>query len=210
MSPRPSKLEPTVESPASHTLATIYEFLVSELPPKNARHVSWFSDAVREAGERYDRYNERKDEWSSYAARRRKLEGIVNSAEKLASGLSELDILSHDDLEVRVGSKELDGVIGSLRRLGKEAAFLVRQIQPTGRGRDLAEERWILELAGIYEDAFCQPATVWGAEGGSFNGRRSFCRFLEVSRPLRLRRLGMLHPRQVDRVLERRRPPRDS
>ena len=181
-----------------------------ELPPRNTRRASYFSEAVREAGERYDRYNERKDEWSSYAARKHKLEGIVNSVEKVASGLSELDILSRDDLVTRVGSKEIDGLIGSLHRLGREAASLARQIQSTGRGRDLAEERWILELAGIYEDAFRRPATVWGAEGGPFKGRRSFCRFLEVSRPLRLRRLGMLHPRQVDRVLERRCPPRDS
>ena len=35
---------------------------------------------------------------------------------------------------------------------------LIEETRSSGRPRDLAEERWILELADIYENAFCLPA----------------------------------------------------
>src|SRR5205085_7210980 len=121
-----------------------------------------------------------------------------------------LDILSRDDLASRVGSKEIDGLVGSLRRLGKETTVLVGQVQPEGRRRDLAEQRWILEIANIYENAFHQPASVWGKGGGPIKGRRGFFNFLVLSRSPSRKWNGKLHPRQVDRVLKRRRPARDS
>lgn len=210
MSRRPTKPQATVKSPACESHSDIHEFLVRELPSENVRRASYFANASREAGERYVRYSERKDEWSSYATRRDKLKKITTFIEKVASGLSELDILSRDDLASRVGSKEIDGLISSLRHLGKEATILVSQVQPSGRRRDLDKERWILEIADIYENAFHQPASVWGAGGGPIKGRRSFYRFLELSRPLLLPWHGKLHPRQVHRVLERRRPAGDS
>jgi hypothetical protein len=39
----------------------------------------------------------------------------------------------------RVGSKEIDELIGSLHRLSREATVLVKQAQTNGRSRDLAE-----------------------------------------------------------------------
>src|SRR5436305_10049106 len=155
-----------LESPAIESGSDLHEFLVRELPPENAKHASYFANASLEAGERYVRYSERMDEWSGYATRRKNLKRIVKLTEELASGLSELDILSRDDLASRVGSKEIDGLVGSLRRLGKETTVLVGQVQPEGRRRDLAEQRWILEIANIYENAFHQPASVWGKGGG--------------------------------------------
>lgn len=205
VSRRPTKPEATVKSPASDSLAAIHEFLVRELPPENVRRAAYFANASHEAGERYVRYSERNDEWVCYATRRKKLETIATLTEKLASGLSDLDILSRDDLASRIGSKEIDGLIGSLRRLGKETTVLVEQFQPEGRGRNLVEQRWILEIANIYENAFHQPASVWGKGGGPIKGRQSFYRFLELSRSPSRKWSGKLHPRQVDRVLKRRR-----
>jgi hypothetical protein len=206
MSRRSTKPQAMLKDPASLGFSEVHAFLVRELPPENASRAWYFANAARDAGERYVQYSERKDEWSSYATRRDKLKKITTFVEKVAFGLSELDILSRDDLASRVGSKEIDGLIGSLRRLGKETTILVGQIQPGGRRRDLAEERWILELADIYEKAFNQPASVWG-RGAGLNGRQSFYGFLQLSRPPSTRPLGdyKLHPRQVDRVLKRRR-----
>jgi hypothetical protein len=185
----------------------IHEFLVRELPPENAKHASYFANALREAGERYDRYIATRDEWFDYAKRRNKLERITTSIEGAASGLSELDILSRDDLASRVDQKQIDELIGSLRRLSKETAALVNQAQSNGRPRDLAEERWIFELADIYENAFHRPAAVWGSGDGPIKGCGSFFRFLELNRPKSFPRHGKLHLRQVARLLERRHPP---
>jgi hypothetical protein len=161
---------------------------------------------LREAGKRYDRYIANRDEWFDYAARRRKLERITASIEAVATGLSELDILSRDDLASRVDSKKIDELVGSLGPLAKETRSLFEQAQSTGRPRDLAEERWILELAEIYENAFNQPAIVWGSGDGPIKERSSFYHFLELSRPSSFPRYGKLHMRQVDRLLKRRVP----
>ena len=128
-----------------------------------------------------------------------------------SSGLRQLDIVSLDDLACRVGLKRIDELVGSLHDLSKASAVLLEQIQTNGRPRDLAEERWILELADIYENAFRQPASVWRVGVGPVRGRGGFYRFLELSRPKQFPRHGKLHPRQVDRLLkQRRRQPRDS
>ena len=211
MAPRPTKPVATLKNPTSESSSGLHEFLIRELPPKNASRASYFADAVREAGERYGRYIARKDEWSSFAARRDKLKKITTFIEGVESGLRELDIVSLDDLACRVGSKKIDELVGSLHDLSKASAVLLEQIQTNGRPRDLAEERWILELADIYENAFRQPASVWRVGGGPVRGRGGFYRFLELSRPKQFPRHGKLHPRQVDRLLkQRRRQPRDS
>jgi hypothetical protein len=188
----------------------VREFLLRELPSKNNKEASYFSDAVRDAGERYDRYIARSDEWSDYAIRRDKLKKITTFIEGVASGLRDLDIMSRDDLACRVGSEKIDELVGSLHDLSKASAVLLEQVQTNGRPRDLAEERWILELADIYENAFRQPASVWGIGGGPVRGRGGFYQFLELSRPKQFPMHGKLHPRQVDRLLKRRRQPRDS
>ena len=84
------------------------------------RRASYFANAVREAGERYDRYIARKKEWWSFAARRDKLKKITTFIDGVASGLSDLDPVSRDDLACRVGSRTIDELVGSLHSLSKE------------------------------------------------------------------------------------------
>ena len=74
-------------SPASESGSRLYDFLIRELPPKNAKRASYFLDALIEAGERYDRYVIRTAEWSDYASRRRKLKRITTFIEGTASAL---------------------------------------------------------------------------------------------------------------------------
>jgi hypothetical protein len=206
MSCNPVKPEAIRKSPASESGSDIHDFLVRELPPEKTKHASYFAKALREAGDRYDRYIARKDEWFDYATRKNKLERVTTLIEGVASGLSELDILSRDDLASRIDQEQIDELVGSLYRLSKETAALVEQTQANGRPRDLAEERWIFELADIYENVFYQPAVVWGSGDGPIKGRRSFYRFLELNRPKTFPRHGKLHLRQVARLLERRHP----
>jgi hypothetical protein len=123
------------------------------------------------------------------------LKKIRGLASALASSLSELDVISRDDLERRSKPKEIEALIGSLGFLCKEMSELEKHTQGNGTPRDLAEERWIVEVADIYENAFGQPA---GAN------RVAFCRLLELSRPSSLPRYGKLNPRQIKRALERR------
>jgi hypothetical protein len=94
---------------------------------------------------------------------KKKLKKITTFVDGVAAGLRELDVLSREDLASRMGSTEIDELVDSLHRLSKEAAVLMGQAQTFGRQRNLAEERWILALADIYENALGQPATVWGA-----------------------------------------------
>jgi hypothetical protein len=64
-----------------------------------------------DTGARYDRYTARKNEWLNYTTRRRRLKKISKNAEELASGLYELDVLSHDDLATRLGPKQIETLI---------------------------------------------------------------------------------------------------
>jgi hypothetical protein len=122
----------------------------------------------------------------------------------LESSLCELDILSRDDLESRIDPKEMKALVGSLHLLSKETTTLANEVQENGRPRDLAEERWILELADIYENAFCQPVRVSGSGAGLIKQRGMFYRLLELSRPISFPRHGKLNPRQIERMLKRR------
>jgi hypothetical protein len=120
-------------------------------------------------------------------------------AEWLETALSELDIISRDDVANRVNPKEIDALVGSLRFLSKEMAELAKQVQRIGRPRDLAEERWILELANIYENAFSQSARI-----GPLKQRGDFYELLQLSRPTSYPQNGKLSIRQIDRLLKRR------
>lgn len=114
------------------------------------------------------------------------------------------DILSRDDLANRVDPKEIEGLVGSLGLLIKETADLAKEAQGNGRPRDLAEERWILELADIYENAFSRPAGVSGSGAAPTEQRGKFYRLLELSRPISFPRHGKLNPRQIKRMLKLR------
>jgi hypothetical protein len=193
------------ESPVRGGAEGVREFLERELPPAKKDQVSYLTNVLLEVGQLYDRHTARRDEWLNYAKRRDRLIWITKSAEALASFLSDLDILSRDDLAARFGAKRIEELIGSLRILGHKTKDLVSEAQKDGRPRELAEERWIIAVAEIYENAFARPARVWGAGAGPVTGRGSFYRLLEVSRPALFARRGKLSPRQIDRKLKGRR-----
>ena len=97
----------------------------------------------------------------------------------------QLDILSFDDLSVRIHPKKIETLVGSLLFLSKESRDLATQVQDKGKPRELPEERWIFELADIYKNAFGQTASVSGSgsesdEGEPTNRRGKFYRLLEV------------------------------
>lgn len=65
--------------------------------------------------------------------------------------------LSRDDLDLRFDAEKLSRLMASLPVLREEAGHLANAVQKSGRPRDLAEERWILEVADIFQNAFGQP-----------------------------------------------------
>jgi hypothetical protein len=171
----------------------------------------YLTDAVTKAGERYDRYTARRSEWLNYTARRNRLTRIAKLASDLATELRELDILSRDTLSSRADPTKIEALVGSLVFLHRETTELSKAVQQNGKPRDLAEERWILELTDIYENAFSKPASVWGSASGDGKSKRrgTFYRLLEISRPASFPRYGKLSVRQIDRILKKRHPKAD-
>ena len=204
MSRRSTKAKSTGESRGSEGGEDLHEFLVRELPPGKTKQAPYLTNALREAGARYDRYNASRNEWLNYAARRNRLTRITSLLEELESCLCDLDIFSRDELTSRVDPKMIEAFVGSARLLRKETTDLANETQENGRPRELAEERWIVELADIYENAFCRPAGVWGSGGGPTKRRGEFYHLLELSRPATFSRHGKLSLRQIDRMLKRR------
>lgn len=179
------------------------EFLQRKLPRDKAQRAPDVENALREAGARYDRYAARKQEWLNYPARRRRLRKISELATALASELGNLDILSRDDLAIQLGPKQIETFIGSLRFLNKETTDLTKAIQEDGRPRNLAEERLVMEVAAIHENAFGQPARVWGSDSEATKQHGTFYRLLELS-PTSFLRYGKLNLRQINRTLKKR------
>jgi hypothetical protein len=180
-------------------------FLVRELPPQMTKEAPYLTNAIREAGARYDRYAANKLKWLHYKARRNRLKAIARLAESLGAVICGLDVLSRDDLASRVDPKEIDSLVGSLRLLETVTTDLSNAVQGNGKPRDLAEERWILQLANVYENAFAEPATVSGSGADPTRRHGKFYRLLELSRPNSFPRYGKLTLRQVDRTLKRER-----
>jgi hypothetical protein len=181
------------------------DFLVRELPPGKADQATYLMHALREAGARYDRYAAQRKEWLDYATRRDRLGRITKLVKDLASDICDLDILTHDDLATRINPNDIEALIGSLHRLSKQTTLLFNETQQMGRPRELAEERWIVEVADIYENAFGQSASVSGSGDGPVERRGKFCRLLELSRPMSFPRNGKLSVKQIGRTLQRRR-----
>jgi hypothetical protein len=202
---RLTKQETTRKNRADEGGESLHQFLRLELPPGKAKQATYLADALIAAGKRYDRYDAYRTEWLGYAARRNRLTGIARLADALASELCKLDIVSRDDLACRNDPRKLEALVGSLRLLHSETVGVAKHIQENGRPRDLAEERWILELADIYENAFCRPASVWGSGDEETKRRGTFYHLLEVSRPASFPRYGKLNVRQVARTLRQRR-----
>ena len=204
MSRRPAKKQKQTASRPDEGAECIFEFLVRELPPGRTHQVHYLANALLKAGARYDRYTANRRECLDYAARRDRLVRITKAAVELASNLCKLDILSLDELASRIEPQEVETLVGRLRFLSKETAALGDEVQQNGRPRDLAEERWIMELADIYENAFGKPASVWGSGDEPLKRRGTFYRLLEVSRPTSFPRYGKLSLRQIDRTLKHR------
>jgi hypothetical protein len=175
------------------------------LPAGKSHDATYLRESLKHAGERYERYSAKRKEWRAYAARRGRLQRITKLVDQLTSRLGELDILSRDDLASRIGPKATETLVGSLHFLSKETTDLAKETQENGRPRDLAEERWVLELADIYENAFGRPARVSGSGSDPQARRGKFYRFLELSRPESFPRYGKLGIRQVNRILKFRR-----
>jgi hypothetical protein len=119
--------------------------------------------------------------------------------------LRDLDILSRDDLTSRVDPKQIEVLIGLLFFFSKGVVDLLNGVQTKGRPRDLAEERWILELADIYENFFCKPARIWGSGVHSGKRRGTFYELLNASRPSSFPRHGKMSLKQLNRTLRQRR-----
>jgi hypothetical protein len=201
---RPTKQRATKETRAAEGGESLHEFLVHELPPGKTQQAAYLTSAVTKAGQRYDRYVEKRNEWLDYATRRNRLTRIARLAEALASELCQLDLISQDNLACQFVPEKVETLVGSLRFLCQETTELANEVQYSGRPRDLAEERWILELADIYENAFCKPASVWGSGDGMPKRRGKFYHLLELSRPSSFPRYGKLSVRQIDRTLKSR------
>jgi hypothetical protein len=202
---RSAKQQAKSEWLAQEGRADILDFLKRELPPGKIKQASYIMDELQKAGARYDRYTVKRKDWWNYTRRRQRLETVNKLAMELETSLSELDILTRDDLASRVDPKEIEALIGSLVFLRKETADLVKHVQKNGKPPDFAEKRWILELADIYENFFSKPARVWGSGSEPVKRRGKFWDLLNVSRPLSLVRYGKLSLRQIDRMLRLRR-----
>jgi hypothetical protein len=176
----------------------VREFLAEKLPAGQTKQADYLADVLLRAGARYDRYaaKDNRIKWKNYAARRNRLEKISKSIQTVIQEMAELDLLSHDDLSTLVDPIKLELLMGSLLIVGKATGDLAAQIQKSGPPKDLAEERWILELADIYENAFSE----------SSRRMSYFYQLLELSRPETLPRYGKLSRKQIDRVLSQRKP----
>jgi hypothetical protein len=168
-----------------------------------AEQAPYVVNAVLTAGARNELYNAHRNEWIDYAGRKRSLRRVASLANQLASELCALDILSHTKLVSPADPRQLSALVGSLEflRIGKVTAL---EIQDNGRPRDLAEEGWILEMADIYENAFCRPPSVSGSGSDPVKRRGKFYRFLERGLPASFFRHGKLSVRQIKRVLTQR------
>jgi hypothetical protein len=203
---RPTERQSATEKSTDEGQDRLRDFFVRELPSGSVEHAAYLARAVVRAGERYDRYQERKREWFNYATRRDRLTRIANLAAELAGAFCDLDLFSRDALYSRADPTEVETLIGSLALISKEATVLAAQVQSSGKPRDLAEERWMVELADIYENAFGKLAGVWGSAGETRKQRGTFYRLLELGRPASFHRHGKLSVRQVGRTLKKRSP----
>jgi hypothetical protein len=183
---------------------TLVEFLSRELPPRRRDDVEYFAKSIKDAGDRYDRYDERRADWQKYARRRGRLRKLEHLAADLVSTLCSLDILSHDDLASRVGPEKIDCLIGLLQQLNQHAGALERETQVRGKPTDHATERWILDLADIFENAFSKPPRISGSGEDSVSRRGKFYRLLELGRPSRFARHGRLSSKHVQTLLKLR------
>lgn len=191
---------------AREKLPLLLDHLKRKRPPLSKRDFEAIVTAVEHSRQRHDRYAVCRDAWLQYKPRQDRLDKIGRLAVELKAALVGLDLLSRDDLEERMGSEKLVAALGDLEILAAksdELASAYRSTQKTGRPLDLAEWRWIYEMADIYECYFApKKASIHG--GGSSNRGGPFYRFVSVSFPDELPRNGKLGAAQVDNILKKR------
>jgi hypothetical protein len=181
----------------------LIEFLQRVLPPEKVTEASNIADGVREAGARYDRYAEQREPYRKRADRLRKIEEGAND---LGAALIGLDAMSRDFIANRIGPRAIEEYIGSFVTLTFAAKRLRMEIQERGKPRDVARERWIRDMADIFENAFDETASMSGSGGSPIEQRGKFYRLLDLSRPSRLAQYGNLSPKYVKHVLAARKP----
>src|SRR5690348_7007227 len=102
----------------------IQSFLTTSLPTARQKEVRFFSEALESVVSRYDRYARNKASWENYSVRRRSLSQISASADLLGQRLSNLDVLSRDDLTDRIQVETLETIVGLLQLLSMGAKVL--------------------------------------------------------------------------------------
>src|SRR5258708_7003087 len=130
---------------------SVVEFLQRALPPQKASEVTNIVDGIGETRARYDRYAEQTEPYRVRTARLRKIE---EGSSNVFGALLGLDVMSRDDIASRIGPRTIEEYVGLLLTLTLEAKRLGKEIQERGRPRDVARERWIREMADIFENAF--------------------------------------------------------
>ena len=89
--------------------------------------------------------------------------------------------------------------------MDRTSAFISCPLSKGGNPTDYATERWILELADIFENAFSKPPSISGSGEDPAGRRGRFYRLLELGRPSRFPRHGRLSPKHVQTLLKLRR-----
>jgi hypothetical protein len=196
--PKTSRMTQSRHRTAHHVV------LHNTLPPGRVNDASNIALGITEAGARHDRYAENRDDWQDYGARAIKLRNIADWTQKLRVALVDLDVMSRDDLRSRIGPGIIEEYIGSLTILFLEIDRLRGQLQKKGKPSDVARERWILDMADIFENAFAQAATVSGSGDSPTAKRGRFYKLLDISRPSRFAQHGNLSPKYVKAVIATR------
>lgn len=198
-------------------------FLNHHLPGRAKSDLAAIVEAVRAAGRRYVRHAQSRKQWDDaqerrgpgehkkgyLQQRRRRLGRVATLAIQLQEEISCLDSIFLEDLEFCLGAEQMKELRTSVADLGVHSRQLLEGAQEKGRARDLAQERWIHDMAIIFETNFKAPAKVWGSsepEGKSSRG--PFYDLMKLGRPNDFDRYRLLDPTQVRRILGRRRPGR--
>lgn len=191
------------------TRERLLNFLGKALPRKPNAERDQLVDALTRAGLRYDHYMQCVNQWKYYSKRRKNLFEIWNASRSLIESLNGLDPISRNDIEQKMGHDKTESLQFLLARLHDEVITVVKSLQTRGTPRNIAEERWIFEIADIYEQAFStqskpRAASVWGPRVSARHDRGPFYELLKLSVPSSFPRHGKLDPAHVTRVLKRR------
>jgi len=180
------------------TDSELRDFVQNGLPPRNRSRKEEVLKGLAHARDRYERYARAREQWQPPKRRKSALVEIRRLSEGLRAALGNLDPISKDDLNVAIGSDVFDRLHSCLSEIILKSNDLAKDIRTDGRPRDLARERWIHEVADIYENNFGRKAALYGRNSGPFY------RLLHNGMPESFPRHGSLDPRQIKRVLDRR------